>query len=206
MDMDMGGDERAGDTRARRRRRGVGGHAHVTHENARSRRGRRIWPTTSRGALVPKSTGIRIRESNGHTAAPLPAVVLAGCAGARSPRSDVVVDPRRTPPPDRPTHMHPRHCRHREAHQTARILSSLNDAPMSRREPTGHRNEDLETVLCATCGPVGRTHGSPRMLVHFRDTSHAFSCMPRNLMSPHSPAPGPRMSRDVRRLRTAVGV
>ena len=122
MDMDMGGDERAGDTRARRRRRGVGGHAHVMHENARSRRGRRIWPTTSRGALVPKSTGIRIRESNGHTAAPLPAVVLAGCAGARSPRSDAVVDPRRSPP-DRPTHMHPRHCRHREA-QTARILSS----------------------------------------------------------------------------------
>ena len=203
MDMDMGGDERAGDTRARRRRRGVGGHAHVTHENARSRRGRRIWPTTSRGALVPKSTGIRIRESNGHTAAPLPAVVLAGCAGARSPRSDAVVDPRRSPP-DRPTHMHPRHCRHREA-QTARILSST----VRRHEPArpGHRNEDWrKPVLCATCGPGGRTHGSPRMLVHFRDTRRAFSCMPRNLMSPHSPAPGPRMSRDVRRLRTAVGV
>ena len=135
---------------------------------------------------------------------PLPAVVLAGCAGARSPRSNVVVDPCHSPP-DRPTHMHPRHCRHREEHQTARILSST----VRRHEPArpGHRNEIWrKPVLCATCGPGGRTHGSPRMLVHFRDTRRAFSCMPRSLMSPHSPAPSPRMSRDVRRLRTAVGV
>ena len=155
MDMDMGGDERAGDTRARRRRRGVGGHAHVTHENARSRRGCRIWPTTSRGALVPKSTGIRIRESNGHTAAPLPAVVLAGCAGARSPRSDAVVDPRRSPP-DRPTHMHPRHCRHREEHQTARILSST----VRRHEPAdpGTATRFGESLFCA---PLAAQVGAP---------------------------------------------
>ena len=78
--MDMGGDERAGGSRARRRRRGVGGHARVMHETRAvdgdvESTGRRLpW-----GALVPKSTGIRIRKSNGQTATPLPAVVLAGC-------------------------------------------------------------------------------------------------------------------------------
>ena len=71
LSLDMGGDERAGGSRARRRRRGVGGHARVMHETRAvdgdvESTGRRLpW-----GALVPKSTGFESGKQRTNRHAP----------------------------------------------------------------------------------------------------------------------------------------
>ena len=61
-------------------------------------------------------------------------------------------------------------------------------------------------ILCGARGTGGRIHEGPLVLVRFRTTRRSFSYMPRNLMSPQSPALGPWMLRNIQRLRTAVGV
>ena len=150
-----------------------------------------------------KARGFESGKATDKPPRPCPLSCLLG-AGACSPRSYVVEHSCHAPPTALPTRIH-RTAGHRRKAMTGSPTSPETDPSARANGNPGPMR--IRKVRFVRDLRHRRPHSRrPLMLVHFRHTRHAFSYMPRNLMSPHSPAFGSRMSRDMPRLRTAVGV